>query len=271
MRTLFGALSGVQYGEVAQPQGSDPTARVSKEEDRERGIAPARQVQTSQEAAFQCTTCGGCEYQCPVGIQHLPMIIGLRRGAVNTGAWEDDYGSKFFNTLERSGNSLGFASSERMKFIEKNALPIYDGTQEYCLWLGCMGSYDPSGREIVLSLAKVLRHLNIIPCCGKSAVTGIRRGDWETIWLLSQLAGGRHREREGERQDETALHLPALRAHHRDGLEGVWPGVRDRASYGVAGALLGRSCRVPMGARRKWFIASSLLPGPLSRNLRRAS
>jgi Fe-S oxidoreductase len=115
----------------------------------------------SQEAVFQCTTCGGCEYQCPVGIQHLPMIIGLRRGAVNTGAWEDDYGSKFFNTLERSGNSLGFAATERMKFIEKNELPIYDGTQQYCLWLGCMGAYDPSGREIILSLAKVLRHLKI--------------------------------------------------------------------------------------------------------------
>src|SRR5579872_5859061 len=26
----------------------------------------------SEEAAFQCTTCGSCEYQCPVGIQHLP-------------------------------------------------------------------------------------------------------------------------------------------------------------------------------------------------------
>jgi Fe-S oxidoreductase len=115
----------------------------------------------SQEAVFQCTTCGGCEYQCPVGIQHLPVMIGLRRGAVNTGTWEDDYGGKFFNTLERSGNSLGFAASERMKFIEKNALPIYDGTQEYCLWLGCMGSYDPSGREIVLALVKVLRYLKI--------------------------------------------------------------------------------------------------------------
>jgi NAD-dependent dihydropyrimidine dehydrogenase PreA subunit len=38
-----------------------------------------------QKMIWQCTTCGSCEYQCPVGIQHLPMIIGLRRGAVNTG------------------------------------------------------------------------------------------------------------------------------------------------------------------------------------------
>jgi len=113
------------------------------------------------EAAFQCTTCGACEFQCPVGIQHLPMIIGLRRGAVNTGKWEDDYGGKMFLAMERNGNSLGFASSERLKFIEKNELPMYDGTQEYCLWLGCMGSYDPQGREIVLSLVQVLRHLDV--------------------------------------------------------------------------------------------------------------
>jgi Fe-S oxidoreductase len=43
--------------------------------------------------------------------------------------------------------------------VEKNALPIFNGTQEYCLWLGCMGAYDPQGREIVLALVRVMRHL----------------------------------------------------------------------------------------------------------------
>ena len=115
----------------------------------------------SQEAVFQCTTCGSCEFQCPVGVQHLPMIIGLRRGAVNTGKWEDDYGTKLFLNLERNGNSLGFSSSERDKFIQKQELPIFDGTQEYCLWLGCMGGYDPQGREIIASLVQVFRGLNV--------------------------------------------------------------------------------------------------------------
>src|SRR5579871_6392067 len=115
----------------------------------------------SQEAAFQCTTCGSCEFQCPVGIQHLPLIIGLRRGAVNTGKWEDDYGTKLFLNLERNGNALGFSATERDKFIQKQELPAYDGTQEYCLWLGCMGAYDPQGREIVASLARVMKHLNV--------------------------------------------------------------------------------------------------------------
>ena len=123
--------------------------------------APLLGASISEEAVFQCTTCGACEFQCPVGIQHLPAIIGLRRGAVNTGAWEDTYGTKLFLTMERNGNSLGMASGERQKFIDKNALPLYDGTQEYCLWLGCMGAYDPAGRETILALVKVLNHLGI--------------------------------------------------------------------------------------------------------------
>ncbi len=113
----------------------------------------------SQEAAFQCTTCGACEYQCPVGVEHVPIIVGLRRGAVNTGKWEDDYGTKLFLALERNGNALGMASSERDKFVAKEQLPIFDGTQEYCLWLGCMGAYDPGGREIIADFARVMQHL----------------------------------------------------------------------------------------------------------------
>ncbi|HBY59434.1 MAG TPA: [Fe-S]-binding protein [Solibacterales bacterium] len=130
----------------------------------------------SQKAAFQCTTCGSCEFQCPVGIEHLPIIIGMRRGSVNTGTWEDDYGTKLFLSLERGGNVLGMNASERDKFIAKQGFPIYDGSQEYCLWMGCMGSFDPAGREIVVALTKVMSHLGVTygvlkkeKCTGDSA------------------------------------------------------------------------------------------------------
>jgi Fe-S oxidoreductase len=113
----------------------------------------------SQEAVFQCTTCGACEFQCPVGIEHVPIIVGLRRGAVNTGEWEDTHGSKLFLALERGSNALGISPAERDKFIQKQSLPIFDGTQEYCLWLGCMGGYDPKGREIVADFARVMNYL----------------------------------------------------------------------------------------------------------------
>jgi Fe-S oxidoreductase len=126
-----------------------------------------------QEAPFQCTTCGACEFQCPVGIEHVPILIGLRRGAVNTGAWQDDYGAKLFLALERGANAHGLPTSERDKFIEKAALPIFDGSQEYCLWLGCMGGYDPKGREIIADFARVMNFLGTSfgvlrkeKCCG---------------------------------------------------------------------------------------------------------
>ena len=53
------------------------------------------------------------------------------------------------------------AASERDKFIQRSEIPIYDGTQDYCLWMGCMGSYDPLGREIILALIEVFRYLSV--------------------------------------------------------------------------------------------------------------
>jgi Fe-S oxidoreductase len=123
------------------------------------GLASPALNTFSMEAAYECTTCGACEYQCPVGIQHLPIIIGLRRGATNTGAWQDPYCTKLFLALEKSGNALGLPASERDKFIARAQLPIFDGTQEYCLWLGCMGAYDPHGREIIADFARIMDHL----------------------------------------------------------------------------------------------------------------
>jgi Fe-S oxidoreductase len=124
------------------------------------GSEPVVGKYVPEEMLWQCTSCGACEYQCPVGIEHLPIIIGLRRGLVNTGKWEDPYGEKLFLSIEKYGNSLGFSSTERDKFIAKHAMPAFDGSQEYCLWLGCMGAYDPGGREIILSLIQVLNYLN---------------------------------------------------------------------------------------------------------------
>jgi Fe-S oxidoreductase len=80
---------------------------------------------------------------------------------VNTGAWEDKYGGEVFRKLERNGNPLGMSPLERDKFIKKAELPLYDGSQDYLLWMGCMGSYDPAGREIVKSLAEVMRYLGV--------------------------------------------------------------------------------------------------------------
>jgi Fe-S oxidoreductase len=78
---------------------------------------------------------------------------------VNTGEWDNEYGAKLFLALERGSNALGMSATERDKFVQKLELPIFDGSQEYCLWLGCMGGYDPKGREIIADFVRVMRHL----------------------------------------------------------------------------------------------------------------
>ena len=195
----------------------------------------------SMEAAFECTTCGSCEYQCPVGIQHLPIIIGLRRGATNTGAWEDTYGTKLFLALEKNGNALGLAASERDKFIKaQQALqpfPLFDGTQEYCLWLGCMGGYDPKGREIIADFARVMNFLGTTfgvlkkeKCTGDPA-----RRLRQRPRLLKPRRSRPGKQFETAKSPEDRRHLPPLRPHHRHRLARVRHRPRDRTPLGVHG------------------------------------
>jgi Fe-S oxidoreductase len=124
-----------------------------------RSASPILDVAVSPKAVFECTTCGACETSCPAGIQHLSMIVGLRRGAVNSGAWKDASGAQLFANLLQHGNAMGAPEAERERFIARQDLPIFDGSQEYCLWLGCMGAYDPHGQAIISSFAVVMRHL----------------------------------------------------------------------------------------------------------------
>ncbi len=225
----------------------------------------------SMEAAFQCTTCGSCEFQCPVGIQHLPMIIGLRRGAVNTGKWEDDYGTKLFLNLERNGNSLGFSSSERDKFIQKQGFPIFDGTQEYCLWMGCMGSYDPRGREIITAFTKVMTHLGVsYGVLKKEKCTGDTARRLGNDLVFQTLAESNLETLKAEQSSENGDHLPALRAHHFHRLERVWRGPSHRASQRIHGAARSPAA-LERRSRREDRVSRSVLPGPLPGLLRAAA
>ncbi|MFN9429314.1 MAG: (Fe-S)-binding protein [Acidobacteriota bacterium] len=147
-------------GKVLNPKEIALGVRSYLNEHGAQSEVPLFAAHLSAEAVYQCTTCGACEFQCPVGVQHLPLIIGLRRGSTNTGEWDDAYGAKLFRNLEKNGNPLGLAAAERDKFVKRLELPLFDGSQDYCLWLGCMGSMDGRGREIIEALVRVMRHLN---------------------------------------------------------------------------------------------------------------
>jgi Fe-S oxidoreductase len=106
---------------------------------------------------WQCTTCGACEASCPVGIEHLPTIIGARRGLVSNGD-AADYAAQVFNNLERRGNLWGLTYDQRTKFVNSAGLEIFDAARhDYLVWLGCAGAFEADFQKSLRSLFEILR------------------------------------------------------------------------------------------------------------------
>lgn len=143
---------------------------------------------------FQCLSCGACEQACPVGIEHVGMkILELRRGLVSEGRTHSDKLTDMFTTMERSPhNAWGVSQQVRRKFVESEELPIFDGSQEWLLWLGCGCSYDPHGQDVARSMKQILDAAGVSwgvlkreTCCGEPA----RRAGNEYLYMeLSQKA-----------------------------------------------------------------------------------
>jgi Fe-S oxidoreductase len=111
----------------------------------------------SEKVLWQCTTCGACENQCPVGIEHLPILIGSRRGLVSNGD-APDYLGAMYNNLERRSNIWGLGYDQRTKFVQSAALEIFDPARhDVLVWLGCAGSFDADFQKSLRSLFGILR------------------------------------------------------------------------------------------------------------------
>lgn len=111
----------------------------------------------SSEALWQCTTCGACENQCPVGIEHLPILIGARRGLVSNGE-APEYLAGVYNNLERRSNIWGLSYDQRQKFVDSATLEIFDPTKhDVLVWLGCAGAFEAEFQKSLRSLFDILR------------------------------------------------------------------------------------------------------------------
>jgi Fe-S oxidoreductase len=109
------------------------------------------------EVLWQCTTCGACENQCPVGIEHLPILIGSRRGLTSNGE-APEYLGAMFNNLERRSNIWGLGYDQRTKFVQSAELEIFDVTKhDVMVWLGCAGSFDADFQKSLKSMFAILR------------------------------------------------------------------------------------------------------------------
>ena len=111
----------------------------------------------SEKVLWQCTTCGACENQCPVGIEHLPVLIGSRRGLVSNGD-APDYLGAMYNNLERRSNIWGLGYDQRTKFVQSSGLETFDAAKhDVLVWLGCAGSFDADFQKSLRSLFGILR------------------------------------------------------------------------------------------------------------------
>jgi Fe-S oxidoreductase len=121
--------------------------------DRERKLADVY----DEKVLWQCTTCGACENQCPVGIEHLPILIGSRRGLVSNGD-APEYLGGVYNHLERRGNIWGLGYDQRQKFIDSCGLDTFDPSRhDVLVWLGCAGAFEADYQKSMRSLFDILR------------------------------------------------------------------------------------------------------------------
>ena len=106
---------------------------------------------------WQCTTCGACEQACPVGVEHLPTIIGARRGLVSNGE-APEFLTPLFTNLERRQNIWGLMYDQRAKFVQSATLETFDPAKhEYLIWLGCAGAFEADYQKSMRSLFDLLR------------------------------------------------------------------------------------------------------------------
>ncbi len=145
----------------------------------------------SEKVLWQCTTCGACENQCPVGIEHLPILIGSRRGLVSNGEAPKFLGA-VYNHLERRGNIWGLGYDQRQRFVESSALEIFDPSKhDVLVWLGCAGAFETDYQKSMRSLFEILRSRGVaFGVLSKERCTGDPAKRTGNEYMFQELARG---------------------------------------------------------------------------------
>jgi len=107
---------------------------------------------------WSCTTCMACVETCPVGIEHVPTIVQLRRSLVEEGTMDASLQQALQN-LAGQGNSFGKSARMRSRWTKKLESPITDARKEpveYLWFVGDYASYDDRLAENSRLLARLL-------------------------------------------------------------------------------------------------------------------
>jgi Fe-S oxidoreductase len=116
-----------------------------------------------KEALWSCISCTSCAAHCPVGVNHVPLIVQLRRALVNEGTVDEQLQQTLIN-LQRSGNAMGQSDRMRAKWTKTLSFPIKDARKEpveYLWFVGDNASYDPRVQESTVLVARLFEMANL--------------------------------------------------------------------------------------------------------------
>lgn len=133
-----------------------------------------------EEALWACTTCRSCMVQCPVYVEHIPKLVGIRRNQVLMASRFPEELNRVFRNMENNGNPWGFRQDKRTEWWENSSeckVVAKDGSPEYLFFPGCAGSFDDRNRKVTSAIASLLRIAGVDfailgaeeKCCGDSA------------------------------------------------------------------------------------------------------
>ncbi len=117
----------------------------------------------SAEELWACTTCGACQEACPVFIEHVPKIAGLRAALLEDGEI-DKSAQKVLVGWDRQGNSFGQPVRKRPAWAKGLDVPIKDARKEPVDWLWFVGdfaSYEPRVQNLSRLVARLLQQAGV--------------------------------------------------------------------------------------------------------------
>lgn len=119
-----------------------------------------------QEATlWSCTTCRACVTACPVDIEHVDLIVEMRRALVMESKLDENQ-TRLLVNIANAGNPYGFPASDRANWTAGLAPGVVVPTAadkaargeaiDYLWWIGCSGSFDPRNQQVTRSIATIL-------------------------------------------------------------------------------------------------------------------
>ncbi len=119
------------------------------------GKAPG---QVALETLWSCRTCMACVEICPVAVEHVPIIVQMRRKLVEEGEM-DPLLAKTLQTIHKTGNSFGESKRRRGAWSKGLPFPVKDARKQPVdvLWfVGDYASFDPRNQKVSQTFATLL-------------------------------------------------------------------------------------------------------------------